>query len=669
MKSLLILLAICISNVSSFSVGRLYHRRQAPSVEVAACKFWSHASVQYDDKIYIYGGEGELAIDLREDKNRSENSNTSISSTENWPQFLSLDLSRNFDTDQPKLESIPVPLRGGPPDVVNATLWLDKIRSRILLYGGAFLNTSGDVDTLPQAIWGYDLIQDSWSALTTNGDTVSRASSGASAFVDDIGYYRGGQQDAHTTPGYPEPAEFKLLAGMRTFNMTSGKFDGDNSTIRVYGDPISSGYRQGVLVPIKLGGRDYLISYGGGGRRGVGLSLGNVYIYDIERQEWFEQPVAGDTPPNARGMCAVAAYASDGSSVNIYTFGGITYDNNAGRFTQSQQMWILSIPAFQWVFVDKPDTLQPHGLQDHTCHLIGTNMLVLGGRDFSQSCDSDPIKVFNVSTLKWQSTYSTFPAGYLLPYEVFALIGGDSTGKSPWGNKPFIAPTDTNSPFYNLGAPTVTPGGLPTLEPPTAEISTYRSNRDGIIAGGTIGGIAFVGLLLAAILFSRKRIKDSKSRDKGHENFHNEVFASVDPNTQPPADGIADPPPSPPSFESTRRFWSSLRRAPSSSMPSIPRRPMERRRDELSMLDTTGTMIDRDSTIKDSPYSPPWEYQRDSRHVFQGLAELPAGSMSSDEILPISRMDTNLTGSDIVLAELEPRHKRRIQEITVEPEA
>ena len=97
--------------------------------------------------------------------------------------------------------------------VVNATLWLDGIRNRILLYGGAFPYTSGDVDTLPQAIWSYELIQDSWSAVDAKGDPVSRATSGASAFVNEVGYYRGGQQDAHTTPGYPEPAGFRLLAG------------------------------------------------------------------------------------------------------------------------------------------------------------------------------------------------------------------------------------------------------------------------------------------------------------------------------------------------------------------------------------------------------------------------------------------------------------------------
>ncbi|KAF3917739.1 hypothetical protein ABW20_dc0101447 [Dactylellina cionopaga] len=109
--------------------------------------------------------------------------------------------------------------------------------------------------------------------------------------------------------------------------MTSRDFNGENSTIAAFGDPISGGYRQGALVPIELSGRKYLINYGGGGRQGVGLSLKNVYIYDVQADKWYQQPVAGDIPPNARGICAVAAYSADRSSVNIYNYGGITYDN------------------------------------------------------------------------------------------------------------------------------------------------------------------------------------------------------------------------------------------------------------------------------------------------------------------------------------------------------
>ncbi|KAF3925450.1 hypothetical protein ABW21_db0204485 [Orbilia brochopaga] len=472
--------------------------------------------------------------------------------------------------------------------------------------------------------------------------------------------------------------------------MTSKEFKESNSGVEVFGDPISQGYKQGTLVPIELSGRKYLINYGGGGKTGVGLPLKNTYVYDIQQQQWYIQPVDGDAPPNARGVCAVAAYASDKSSVNIYNYGGITYDNNAQRFTQSRGIWILSIPAFKWIFVDKSDNLQPGGLQDHTCHLQGTGMLLIGGRDFSPSCDANPVKVFNVSTLKWQSELSTSPSEYQVPYEIFSQIGGNSSGFSPWDNKPLQAPPDANSPLFNIRG-TVEPSDIPTSEaaPPNPR------RRDAIIAGSAIGAIALVGLLVGLILLYRSR-KRRQLQEKGQtRHFHNEVFADISAaspsssaNTDPDAATTAPPTP-----ESGFKFWASIRRAPSSAIPRIPKRPTERGREEPSMLDepvNTGNSNNDNATSGQlAPPPPPssdarlsdvfYGYQSDliakenpndvyvspvtadarergMEQIYPGLAELPAESMSSDEVLPQHEEDG---GGDGVVAELEPRPQGR----------
>ncbi|KAJ6261181.1 hypothetical protein Dda_3849 [Drechslerella dactyloides] len=601
------------------------------------------------------------------------------------PQFLSLDIGENFNINAPGFQALPVPSAGGPPDVENATLWYDQVRNRILLYGGSFQNTTGDVDTTPQAIWSYDIVQEQWSAVTTMGDTVTRAASGASTFVDDVGYYRGGQQDAYTTPDYPEPSGYTLLSGLRTFNMTSREFGEVTSGFEVFGDPIQNGYKQGTLVPIELAGRKYLVNYGGGGKTGVGLPLKNIYVYDIQEQTWYIQPVDGDAPPNARGVCAVAAYASDRSSVNIYNYGGITYDNNAQRFTQSRGIWILSIPAFKWIFVDKGDNLQPGGIQDHTCHLQGTNMLLIGGRDFSSSCDANPVKVFNVSTLKWQSEFSTSPSEYQVPYEVFSKIGGNSSGFSTWSNKPLQDPPDANSPLFSIRGT-----GLPSATPTSdAAPSNDSRHRDAVIAGTTIGAIAFVSLVVGLALLLRNR-KGRQGQEKNQaRNFHNQVFDGIATTPAPSSpsntdlDGITITPRSP---ESTRKFWGNFRRAPSSAMPHIPRRPTERRREQLSMLDTnidTSTTIGQlapppppssdagseavcsyrgNSMIKENPndvYVSPVHAdarERAMEQIYPGLAELPAESMSSDEGLPHLEEESR---DDGVVAELEPRPQER----------
>ncbi|KAF3936900.1 hypothetical protein ABW19_dt0206395 [Dactylella cylindrospora] len=450
---------------------------------------------------------------------------------------------------------------------INATLWHDSQRSRVLLYGGAFQNSSGEVDAAPQVIWSFDIIQGRWSAVTTNGDTPTRATSGASCYMDGIGYYRGGQQDAFTTPDYPGSADFELLSGMRTYNMTSRRFSEETTGFEVFGDPISKGYRQGVLIPITLAGSSYLINYGGGGKLGAGLSMENVYIYDIQNQIWYIQPTAGDAPQNTRGMCAVAATASDGSSVNIYNYGGVIYDNSAKRFTQSNQMWILSIPAFQWIQVDKTDDLKPGGLQDHTCHLHDTNMLVIGGRDFSQRCDRTPVKIFNVSTLKWEPEFLAAAPKYTVPYEIFDIIGGNASGFSSWDDKPYIQPPDPSSPFFN--AEPVAPPSKPSSQ-----------GRDGIIAGSTIGGIAAVGLILSIYLLRKDRKpKKQQIRLIEQAEFRNERFAGVSSEEyvlEPSSDPHFNyPPPEhriqmPRAPDRARRFWPSIRRTSPDNIPRIP---------------------------------------------------------------------------------------------------
>ncbi|EPS41565.1 hypothetical protein H072_4541 [Dactylellina haptotyla CBS 200.50] len=568
MKPLLWALTFFAAYVSAYAIGdaAIAPRQAMSALNLTACRFWSHASVLVGDKIYIYGGEGRQAA-----KDGSRTTDLTL------PRFFSLDIGQDFDTTNPSFKLLPAP-NTGPPAVENATLWYDQVRNRIFLYGGAFLNNTGALDILPQVIWSFDLVQEQWSSPKTNGDSITRAASGSSAFIGDVAYYRGGQVDSYTTPDFPEPAGFQLLAGLRTFNMASLTFDGSNNTIDVFPYPISHGHRQGALVPIELSGRKYLINYGGGGRRGSALPLNTTYIYDVEDMRWYMQPTAGIiAPENTRGMCTAVAYAEDKTAVNIYHYGGSVWEKisaTEGRFIPSRQMWILTIPAFQWIFVDKNDNLQPEGgLQDHTCHIQGSSMFVVGGRDFLAGCDRRPVKVFNISTLKWESTFKASSAPYKLPYEVSAPIGGNSTGGSPWDGKPFAQPSDENSPFFTLASYPNSTAPAPTTRTP--------KNRDGIIAGTTVGVISVVGIVLT-IFFLRRRKNRRNRQGQGKEgNFHNEVFASIDPNTQPSTE-----PPTPISPDGTRRFWATLRRTPSSAMPNIPRSPLDRRRDELSVLDT-----------------------------------------------------------------------------------
>lgn len=81
----------------------------------------------------------------------------------------------------------------------------------------------------------------------------------------------------------------------------------------------------------------------------------------------------------------------------------------AGNQTQYDDMWILSIPSFTWIPVDKKDSGQvPYGRAGHTCNVWDGQMVVVGGYVGNQlSCESPGVYVFNLSTLKWTNQFTS----------------------------------------------------------------------------------------------------------------------------------------------------------------------------------------------------------------------------------------------------------------------
>ena len=79
--------------------------------------------------------------------------------------------------------------------------------------------------------------------------------------------------------------------------------------------------------------------------------MNNIDVYDIASSTWYKQSTSGPTPGIRVNPCAVAVSAPDGSSTNIYMFGGqslLPYGNQ----TQYNDMWILTLPSFTWIQVN-----------------------------------------------------------------------------------------------------------------------------------------------------------------------------------------------------------------------------------------------------------------------------------------------------------------------------
>ena len=151
-----------------------------------------------------------------------------------------------------------------------------------------------------------------------------------------------------------------------------------------------------------------------------------VPVYDVQGQNWYMQNTSGDTPPQLTEFCSVVASATDGSSHNIYIYGG--YDGLDDTDAPSDDVYVLSIPSFTWIKVYNGTA--SHGRRSHKCaQVYPDQMFVVGGQ--SQQTDAytclggGVIQIFNLNTLQWQTSYDpSVWSAYKVPDIVTAKIGG-----------------------------------------------------------------------------------------------------------------------------------------------------------------------------------------------------------------------------------------------------
>lgn len=150
-----------------------------------------------------------------------------------------------------------------------------------------------------------------------------------------------------------------------------------------------------------------------------------VSIYDVESQAWYLQNTTGDIPPQLTQFCSVLASASDGSSHNIYIYGG--YDGLEFDSNPSDDVYVLSLPSFKWV--KAYNGTSTHSRSGHRCiKVYPDQMLVLGGQhvDTTKCLEGGIAISFNLNKLEFQDRYD--PAvwnEYQVPRVVTSEIGGE----------------------------------------------------------------------------------------------------------------------------------------------------------------------------------------------------------------------------------------------------
>ncbi|KAJ0163994.1 Kelch repeat-containing protein [Colletotrichum tanaceti] len=159
-----------------------------------------------------------------------------------------------------------------------------------------------------------------------------------------------------------------------------------------------------------------------------------IDIYDVAGNKWYQQKTEGIKPPALARGCAVLAPAQDYSSFSIYYYGG--YDGISAQEDFSDDVWVLSIPSFQWTKVYEGRAL--HARAGHRCVMpYPDQMMVVGGYTAMPGRGSPPcleggvIQVFNLSSAEWLDGYSPSKwSNYTIPTAVVSKIGGDARGSA-----------------------------------------------------------------------------------------------------------------------------------------------------------------------------------------------------------------------------------------------
>jgi hypothetical protein len=150
-----------------------------------------------------------------------------------------------------------------------------------------------------------------------------------------------------------------------------------------------------------------------------------VSVYDVNTKTWYLQNTTGETPPQLTEFCSVLASAADGSSHNIYIYGG--YNGLNANSNPYDDVYILSLPSFTWVKVY--NGTNTHGRNGHRCIKVYPNqMLAIGGyRIDSTHCLEGGVMVnFNLNNLSFQDAYDPSQWGnYKVPDLLSAQIGGE----------------------------------------------------------------------------------------------------------------------------------------------------------------------------------------------------------------------------------------------------
>ncbi|KAF3906626.1 hypothetical protein ABW20_dc0109157 [Dactylellina cionopaga] len=254
-----------------------------------------------------------------------------------------------------------------------------------------------------------------------------------------------------------------------------------------------------------------------------------VEVYDISDKKWYLQNTTGDIPPLGRAkFCTTVATSQDGKSHQIYMYGGYQGQSNTLPIPHFDDVYVLSLPAFQWVKVS--DGSPATARRGHKClKPLPDQMLVVGGAPSISTRCLDIVRIFNLNTLEWSTEYKpeTYEQ-YKVPQLVRDVIGGDENGGATKTISQWAAPT-----LEQMFASETPPQKAITWYPyassaatstPTISIIQTKSETPKyvypVIAVCIVVVLAIVGGCIAFFCIRRRRRRQAE-KAAGNEQFQN----------------------------------------------------------------------------------------------------------------------------------------------------
>ncbi|KAF3920555.1 hypothetical protein ABW20_dc0109914 [Dactylellina cionopaga] len=220
-----------------------------------------------------------------------------------------------------------------------------------------------------------------------------------------------------------------------------------------------------------------------------------VWIMDLDTRKWYSQSTFGTYIPDSRmEHCIAVASAPDNSSHNIYMFGGSTASSFLNRKAEEyhDELYILSIPSFRWIrrTFDASEN-SPVARIQHTCHVHGKNLVILGGatQNTTDQCSYDEVNILDMASLKWVTNYQYSADQYTVPEIVMGSISNNGEVQTApvngWDDHHLEELFYANSDYHGGNSNTMV--------------------RIAAIAGGVAGGVILLLIIAAGLWHWRKK--------------------------------------------------------------------------------------------------------------------------------------------------------------------